>query len=397
MKYCYKRPTFDFYDTVAMECWLSDMAKKGLLYEGNNLASFRFSKAKPQDICYRVEPTVNDDVIPSDEMLSDYADAGWAFAAHQGKQFFIWKSTRLDATELHTDPIVQSESYRRLCQKLTHAAAITGICVAAIFAILAGGFLVSDRPITLFLTSPLYIFLAISELFIVAQTVQQARRALRIKKMLADGCSLTHKKDYRKEYRVYRMINVLSLLFAIAILITAMLTLTTSWRKSTVDVTEPLPYLPLDLIEQSEEFAWAEPVFMFDSDFDYNNYVDYSWTPLVPEHYEIRQEGAEQSHKWLDGSSYYSPIASTEYYRLAFSIFAPALFDELMELHLWEHEEYTIYEPEAFDRTVLAVNEEYGMSDLFVQRGNQVIYIRYQGYVDLSERLELLANVLSPL
>lgn len=258
MKYCYKRPTFDFYDTVAMECWLSDMAKKGLLYEGNNLASFRFSKAKPQDICYRVEPTVNDDVMPSDEMLSDYADAGWAFTAHQGKQFFIWKSTRLD-------------------------------------------------------------------------------------------------------------------------------------------VTEPLPYLPLDLIEQSEEFAWAEPVFMFDSDFDYNNYVDYSWTPLVPEHYEIRQEGAEQSHKWLDGSSYYSPIASTEYYRLAFSIFAPALFDELMELHLWEHEEYTIYEPEAFDRTVLAVNEEYGMSDLFVQRGNQVIYIRYQGYVDLSERLELLANVLSPL
>lgn len=104
MKYCYKRPTFDFYDTVAMECWLSDMAKKGLLYEGNNLASFRFSKAKPQDICYRVEPTVNDDVMPSDEMLSDYADAGWAFAAHQGKQFFIWKSTRLDATELHTGP-----------------------------------------------------------------------------------------------------------------------------------------------------------------------------------------------------------------------------------------------------------------------------------------------------
>lgn len=28
MKYYYKRPAFDFYDTVAMECWLSDMAKK---------------------------------------------------------------------------------------------------------------------------------------------------------------------------------------------------------------------------------------------------------------------------------------------------------------------------------------------------------------------------------
>lgn len=27
--------------------------------------------------------------------------------------------------------------------------------------------------------------------------------------------------------------------------------------------------------------------------------------------------------------------------------------------------------------------------------GNQVVYIRYQGYADLSERLDLLANVLS--
>ena len=203
MKYCYKRPAFDFYDTVAMECWLSDMAKNGLLYTGNNLVYFRFLKAEPQNICYRVEPTTNDEMEPSDEMLSAYTDAGWEFVAHQGNQFFIWKSTRPDATELHTDPIVQSESYRRLCKKLTSTAAFTGLCVVAIFAIILGGFLVSDRPVTLFLTSPLYIFLAVSELFIVVQVVQQARSALRIKKMLADGFSLSHKKDYHKEYRVY--------------------------------------------------------------------------------------------------------------------------------------------------------------------------------------------------
>lgn len=212
--------------------------------------------------------------------------------------------------------------------------------------------------------------------------------------MLADGFSLSHRKDYRKEFRIHRIIRGLSLLLSIAILVTAFLTLTTDWRKSTKDVTEPLPYLPLDIIEQSEEFAWAEPVYIKD-DVDYRNYVDYSWTLLVPEHYAIFQEGAEQSHKWSDGSGYYAPSASTEYYRLAFSIFAPALFDELMELHLFEHEEYTIYELDTFDRTVLAVNEEYSMSHLFVQWGNQVIYIRYQGYANLGERLELLTNALS--
>lgn len=394
MKYRYKRPAFDFYDTVALECWLSDMAKKGLLYDGNNLVYFRFLKTTPQDICYRVEPTINDEVIPSNDMLSDYAAAGWEFVAHQGNLFFIWKSTRPDATELHTDPIVQSESYRRLCKKLSRTAIGTGLCVIALFAILLGGFLVSDRPVTLFLVSPLYIFLAISELFVVAQVVKQARSALRIKKMLADGFSLSHKKDYRKEYCGYRIMNVLSLLFSIAILVTALLTLTTDWTKSIVDVTKPLPYLSLDLIEQSDEFAWAEPSYIFDSEYDYNNYASYSWTPLVPEHYEIHQKGADQSSKWPDGSGYYSPSASTEYYRLAFSAFAPALFDELMELHLWEGD-YTIYEPDAFDRTVIAYDEQYSAAHLFVHSGAQVIYIRYQGYADLGERLELLANVLA--
>lgn len=393
MKYRYKRPTFDFYDTVAMECWLSDMAKKGLFYEGNNLAYFRFLKAEPQEVCYRVEPTTNDEMMPSEEMLSDYADAGWEFVAHQGNQFFIWKSTRPDATELHTDPIVQSESYRRLCKKLTRTAIGSGLWVVAIFAMLLGGFLVFDRPVTLLLLSPLCILFAIIELSVITQVIQQARSALRVKKMLADGFSLSHKKDYKKEYRVYRIIDVLTLLFYMLILIISILTWTTDGRKSMVDVEKTLPYLSLDLIEQSEEFSFAEPNFMLGSDFDYNNYVDYSWALLVPEYYEIHQEGAEQSHKWPDGSGYYSPSATTEYYRLAFSAFAPALFDELMELHLWEDEDYTLYEPVAFDRTVIAQNEY--MTHLFVQSGKQVVYIRYHGYADLGERLELLANVLS--
>ena len=394
MKQCYKRPSFDFYDTVAMECWLSDLAQQGLILEGTSLAWFRFAKGVPSDIRYRVEPTISENKQPSEEMISTYKEAGWDFVVGLNGLFFIWKSIRADTMELHTDLIVQSESYRRLCKKLTHAALGTSLCVLGIFAIIIGGFLVSDRPVTLFLASPLYLFLAVSELFVVAQVVQQARSALRIKKMLADGFSLSHQKDYRKQYRSYKIISGLSLLFSMAILATAVLTLITDWRKSTVDVEQPLPYLSLDLIEQSEEFAWAEPAFVFDSDIDYNNYVDYTWTPLVPEHYEIRQEGAAQSHKWPDGSGYYTPKATTEYYRLTFSSFAPALFDELMDQYLWEYEEYTIGELDAFDRTVIAQDKKHSITHLFVQCGNQVIYIRYQGYADLRERLELLSKAL---
>lgn len=393
MKHCYKRSSFDFYDAVALECWLSDLAKQGLIFEGTTLAWFRFNKGEPLDIRYRVEPTIDENNHPSEEMLSAYKEAGWDFVTGLNNLFFVWKSIRTDATELHTDLIVQSESYHRLCKKLTRTAVGTGICVIGIFAMLIGGFLVSDRPVTLFLASPLYLFLVISEFFVIVQVVQQARRAIRIKKMLSDGITLSHQKDYRKEYGIYRVVNALSLMFSIAILVTAIVTMRTDWRKSTVNVTEPLPYLSLDLIEQSEEFAWADPVFMFDEDIDYNNYVGYTWTPLVPVHYEIHQEGAEQSQKWPDNSGYYAPSASTEYYHLTFFAFAPALFDELMKLHLWKDEAYTTYELDAFDRTVIA-QDEY-TTHLFVQWGKQVVYIRYHGYVDLSQRLELLANALS--
>lgn len=126
MKQYYKRPSFDFYDAVAMECWLSDLAQKGLFLEGTSLAWFRFAKGEPSDIRYRVEPVISENKEPSEEMISTYNEAGWDFVVGLNGLFFIWKSTRADTMELHTDPIVQSETYRRLCKKLTHTAVGTG-------------------------------------------------------------------------------------------------------------------------------------------------------------------------------------------------------------------------------------------------------------------------------
>lgn len=394
MKHRYRRPSFDFYDAVSLECWLSDLAQQGLFLDGTSLIWFRFTKGVPSDVRYRVEPAINESKQPTEEMISAYKEAGWDYVTGLNGLFSIWKSTRRDAMELHTDPIVQSEGYRRLCKKLIRAALGTGLCVIGILAIIIGGFLVSDRPVTLFLTSPMYLFLAVSELFVVAQVVQQARSASRVKKLLADGFPLSHNKDYRKQYRGFRIVRALSLLFSLAILVTAVLTLTTGWRKNTTDVEQALPYLPLDLIEQNEEFGWPELELRHGSDVDYNNYVDYTWTLLVPEQYDIRQVGAAQSHKWPDGSGYYTPSAKTEYYRLTFEAFAPALFDELMDRYLWKDEEYNIIESDEFDRTVVAREEKYCMTHLFVQSSNQVIYIRYQGYADLSERLDLLSEKL---
>ena len=393
MKYCYKRPKFNFYDAVAMECWLSDMAKKGFIYHGNTLAFFRFLKTEPQDIKYRVEPTINDNVTPSLEIISTYEEAGWKFVARQGDLFFIWKSIRDDATELHSDPIVQSESYRRLCKKLTNQAICTSIAVLAIFAIFLSGFLFSDRPVSLFLASPLYLGLLLMEVFTVTEVIMQAIHALKIRKMLSTGICLTHKKDYHKQYNGYRLISSTSLLLAIIVFIFGLLSLTTDWRKNIADIEQTLPFIPLDQIEQSDDFDYKEPFYFNGDGIDYNNYADYSWTLFVSEHYEIYQAGAKQDHKWPDESGYYSPTATTEYYRLNIPALAPLLFEELMELHLWEHEEYIITELDGFERAIIAENGF--MKHLFVLEDNQVFYLRYHGYADISDILPLISEKLS--
>ncbi len=393
MKHCYKRPKFDFYDAVAIECWLSCLAKQGLVYVSTNFAYFKFARSEPTNINYRVEPMTNENTTPSEEMLAAYNDAGWEFVGIHSGLFFIWKATSEGATELHSDPIVQSDSYRRLCKKLTRQAIATGIAVMAIFAMFIGGFIVSDRPVSLFLASPLHLALLTSEFFVVAQVVQQAKRALKIKKMLAGGLSLNHKKDYRKQYLWHRIVTVTSLLLSVMILITGILTLTTNWRKNIVDIEEVIPYIPLDAIEQSEDFVWNEPFYFNNDGIDYTNYADFSWTLFVPEHYEVYQSGGDQNHKWPDTSGYYSPSASTEYYRLSIPFFAPLLFNELMNIHLWEgDEQYIITEYDVFERTVIVENGY--MKHLFVLEGNQVFYLRYHGYVDLSERLELLDKLI---
>ncbi len=161
-----------------------------------------------------------------------------------------------------------------------------------------------------------------------------------------------------------------------------------------MDIEENLPYIALDLIEQSENFVWNDPFYFNNDGIDYTNYADYSWTLFVPEHYDIYQSGGDQNHKWPDGSGYYSPSASTEYYHLSIPFFAPLLFDELMDIHLWEdYEQYVITEYDSFERTVIA--EDGYMKHLFVLEDNQVFYLRYHGYVDLSERLYLLDEVIS--
>ncbi len=391
MKHCYKKPQFNFYDAVAMECWFSDLAKKGLILNGHGLWNFRFAKKEPAYIRFRVEPLIDDNNTPSEDMVDIYKEAGWEFVTTYGGLFFVWKSSRSDATELHSDPIVQSESYSRLCKKLTKQAVVTCIAVLISIALILTVFSLNNRPITSLLINPFNFILIISQIFLVPQAVQQAICANRVRKILSNGFTLEHKKEYRKKHLGYLFYNIFSTFIAIAVLITSIMTFTNMWTKSVVDVEQELPFIPLDVLEQNEEFEWATPQIFHGEDFDFNNYVSFAWSILAPEYYEVFQKGAEQLYKFEDSSELYKPSARTEYYRMRFSFFSPLLLEELMEVHLWEGTEYTITELDLYDRAVLA--EEETMKHLFAYEGTQLIYIRYFGYSDLRDSISLLDDI----
>lgn len=393
MRHAYRLPPCDIYDIPAMESWFTDMASKGFVLDKIGRTWFRFKKSEPSVICFRMEPITNEDEMPNQEMLDYYDAAGWSYVATLNKLFFIWKSTRLDAEELHSDPIVQSIAYERLCKRLTRDAVGCAIAVAALLAIIICTFVFYPRPVMLFLTSPVYLVLAVVEIITAVQMVLRAQEVRQLKRALSQGFAAPHHKNYRQGFWSRHIINVLSFGLSVAVLVVSILTLTLDWKKSISDISEPLPYLSLDMIEQSADFIWPDEPFLYKGVNAWNS-ISYAWTPLVPVYYSLYQQGAEQEKLWKDESGHYAPSAQTEYYQLAIAAFAPTLLEELMEQHIqpWNHAKLTEISHSSFNRVVLSQADEF--AELFAYRGKQVIYIRYYGHADLSERLDSLARTL---
>lgn len=103
------------YDVSGMECWLSDMAKQGLLLQKDGLFAgiATFERTMPQRVKYRLQPAEKSTGMWSDnngdpdiEVIELSKEYGWEYVAKRG-EFHIYRTFDLDTRELHTDPEVQ--------------------------------------------------------------------------------------------------------------------------------------------------------------------------------------------------------------------------------------------------------------------------------------------------
>lgn len=126
---------YSVYDVSAMECWLEEMARKGLHLDV--LAGWYgwFEKGEPAETRYRMEPWAGDVPKVDDEMEAVYGAAGWEYVQKVvDEHFHIWRSVRPDARELHDDPIVRSFGFDWAVKRT----AVRMILMGVVFLVLTG-------------------------------------------------------------------------------------------------------------------------------------------------------------------------------------------------------------------------------------------------------------------
>lgn len=393
MKISFKAPPCDWYDIVGMERWYEKQAKKGWMLKKPSSGLTKFRKGPPVDIRYRMEPIAKKNDL--EELQGLYEDAGWAYIGDMEGTFWVWRATRADAEELHTDPVVQSMTYERLCKRLIRSAWIEGAFTLCFLAI-ACYLLFSSAPVVELLVTGFFIY-GYPMILILSFMADIARvfSIRRLKRMLAEGISIERdekkvRKQNTKRHILYYGKEVLKIGYSLLVFGIIILYSSRSWRCTISEVEKPLPFLPLALVEDSDglELNLGE-VTVFPGGADGNDEVSYTWMPLVPERYYFYQSGQVLGRQAEDGSGIYQPVIETQYYRLAILASAVPLFEELVEENTSAGE--ALSHP-YFDHVV--VEKQAGETKLFACRGREVIYIRYCGEADLTERLDDLAESL---
>lgn len=111
-----KRLPVEFYDIAGLEDWFSEMAAQGLFLTKCTASRATFSPGQPKSgIRYRLEAQGVYETDPNRNAA--YAQFGWEYVCTIRNAFYVYRCGDPNAHELHTDPVVQSETMRSLIRR----------------------------------------------------------------------------------------------------------------------------------------------------------------------------------------------------------------------------------------------------------------------------------------
>lgn len=388
----------DYWQIGENESWFQDMALEGLhLKKGGKLVA-KFEQGEPKETRYRID--IHNSEYTNINKKQIYKESGWEYVTEYD-EFHVYSSpTKLNAPELHTDPIEQAHTLKTIEDKIAGLLAIF-IIGPITFLIMLYLMIFKDSTFSygtlddgaLFI--PLIFFVGLRGIY------DSGRSYLEIRKLrtdLIEGKQIDHKAPWRKRNQFNRIISYILLVLIVTFYILSSKSIGYRNTVKLDDSSTNLPIVKLADIEQSPNFAITEK--------DCRKWYYSKWNILAPIYYETYEGGEIKGEFWDDDSprfewkvkgEVYTPSIMTETYKLITPKMSPGVFKGLIKDIIDNEFEHIKVENSNFEMIEVYKSERF--IDVFAYKGKGVIRVRYSGKADVNniikaieERIVLIEN-----
>ena len=393
MKYVRKITPVPLSDAEGLESWLEDLALQGLYLKTFRPLFCTFIPGPAKKTRYRLEPyrLRPEDDLPC-SMLELYQDFGWDYAGTANNAMLIFSTQDPEAPELHTDPALQSQRWKKLYRSARRGF-VWDAALLVLVAVLTA-LLLADTPILHLLTTsavPLILF-GLYQLCSLPAAWAEVQDLSRLVRRLEAGEPMDHRAPYPRR----RLVPLLS--FTLCVLLIVLLVLPRYILPFLGGGMRPIgevsDFSPLSLAQV--EGQGYRPYEMEDpNQSDYFHYSRRNHYLLCWNQWEVFQAGqADLAGKlnWMQIDWYDIPAP--------LSFLSAPLADELLskamklDEDIWwtDQEDGTWQVSKHSDPRVNFLSTARKERTLFqtaaAATGGQVVLVRYTGHGDLSEHLE---------
>lgn len=375
----YKLKPFKYYETLFLESWLSDKAKKGLKLKSIGPFLCSFEKGEPDTTAYRVHISKDKEEINSEETKA-YRDHGWTpFTSFRNLHVFTAPSEYV-ATEV----IQNGEAYVKMLRnfKLSTIPSIL-YCLFLVALYIFDlklryiGFSIGLAKVNLIYLTPLFLIF-----YIILYNIYQYIKSVCYKKRFNDKFILSHHLPWKKNM-YFNLLEDFIFIFGLAFFVVISGLYDTN-PKYISEVTETMPIIsPINTEPTStlhnEEIAIEEDETIFSSKAYEGRYSAY-----VPANYDGKN------------SKGYDVIIITEAYALKDDFLINGVVKDLAKkyFHLNKNP-IDIFKVDSSSFDTLYIDEYMSGCKAVAVKNNTVVYVNYYGPQNKTQVLDALSKKLN--
>lgn len=404
MRSVHKLTPVSDYDIQGLESWLQDMALRGLYLKKYRPLFCTFTPGPARKTRYRLEPCrrMMDDDLPAG-MLELYEQYGWECVGDVNREMLIFSTQDENAPELHTDPAIQGERWKKLYKRARTGAVATPLLILLVIWCAGIQLFEQGTPITNLITTvslPL-VLLCICLLVSLPSVFAKKRELGLLFRQLEEGVPLEHRAPYpKRNLSSPAYFAVIVVLFGALILGQYILPLT-GGKMQALSAVQDFPLLSLSEVEGDKFIPFSTAG---------EGYVDYA-NFARQEHYLLCWNSWEavQSGAWI-GEEIWNRMEITWYDLPApLSFLARPMAKEQLERSMvldeviwWRADpseggtwSVTQYPDAGADYLALAHREGTPFQTAVAALGDKVVLVQYTGRGDLAGHLTEIINMIA--